>query len=330
VARVDTAAVERWYISDPAEPAQPPRAVRYPVAGTANAEVTLWIIGLDGARTPVQWDIGAFEYVPAAGWDDHGPFAAVQSRDQREHPPQGTRVYLGAPRAIPLIQAPVTATLVGGQPQLRDQAGEGDRYIRRCRSSRAVAVTQLISALSTAGYGSGGRSVMTSPPERSAVSGGVACEPFMVSSRITATPSSPLTMSRARTRCERPKSPRLRRTSRAADAIGSRSRPGTTDVCRGCKSPVWVRRREAVEELAKAAAEAIAAFIPRRGQPGPGSPHGIRGGRADARRVGSRHSRPGHARAGSCRGRPDQAPDTPAHRHRPVRHRPHPRRHCDR
>jgi dipeptidyl-peptidase 4 len=83
VARVDTAAVERWYISDPAEPAQPPRAVRYPAAGTANAEVTLWIIGLDGARTQVQWDIEAFEYVPAAGWDDHGPFAAVQSRDQR-------------------------------------------------------------------------------------------------------------------------------------------------------------------------------------------------------------------------------------------------------
>jgi len=82
VARVDTAAVERWYISDPANPAQPPRTVRYPVAGTANAEVTLWIIGLDGARTQVQWDIEAFEYMAAAGWDDHGPFAAVQARDQ--------------------------------------------------------------------------------------------------------------------------------------------------------------------------------------------------------------------------------------------------------
>jgi dipeptidyl-peptidase-4 len=81
-ARVDTAAVERWYITDPAEPAQPPRAVRYPVAGTANAEVTLWIIGLDGEKTQVRWDFEAFEYVPAAGWDDHGPFAAVQSRDQ--------------------------------------------------------------------------------------------------------------------------------------------------------------------------------------------------------------------------------------------------------
>jgi dipeptidyl-peptidase-4 len=82
-ARVDTAAVERWYITDPAEPAQPPRAVRYPVAGAANAEVTLWLIGLDGEQTRVRWDTGAFEYVPAAGWDDHGPFAAVQSRDQR-------------------------------------------------------------------------------------------------------------------------------------------------------------------------------------------------------------------------------------------------------
>jgi dipeptidyl-peptidase 4 len=82
-ARVDNAAVGLWHITDPADPAAPPRAVRYPAAGTANAAVTLWIAGLDGARTQVRWDRGAYEYVPAAGWDAHGPFATVQSRDQR-------------------------------------------------------------------------------------------------------------------------------------------------------------------------------------------------------------------------------------------------------
>ena len=83
VARVDNAAVGRWHIADPADPAAPPRAVRYPAVGTANADVTLWITGLGGTRTLVRWDRGAFEYVPAAGWENRGPFATVQSRDQR-------------------------------------------------------------------------------------------------------------------------------------------------------------------------------------------------------------------------------------------------------
>jgi len=83
VARVDSAAVGRWHIADPADPSRPPRAVRYPAAGTPNAEITLWLAGLDGSRTQIGWDRDAFEYVPGAGWDDHGPYAVVQSRDQR-------------------------------------------------------------------------------------------------------------------------------------------------------------------------------------------------------------------------------------------------------
>src|SRR5262249_37788991 len=83
VARVDNGPVALWYITSPTEPTQPPRAVRYPAAGTPNAEVTLWIVASGGARTQVRWDRETFEYVPAAGWDAHGPHAAVQSRDQR-------------------------------------------------------------------------------------------------------------------------------------------------------------------------------------------------------------------------------------------------------
>ncbi|UJB40789.1 prolyl oligopeptidase family serine peptidase [Streptomyces sp. A1-5] len=83
VARVDTAPVARRYLSDPADPARPPQVVRYPSAGTANAEVTLHLLTLDGDRTEVSWDRAAYEYVVDAGWDAHGPFVAVQSRDQR-------------------------------------------------------------------------------------------------------------------------------------------------------------------------------------------------------------------------------------------------------
>ncbi|HEV7961985.1 MAG TPA: prolyl oligopeptidase family serine peptidase [Actinoplanes sp.] len=83
VARVDSVAVELWYTADPAEPGKAPRAARYAAAGRANAEVTLWIAGLDGSRTKARWDRDAFEYLPGAGWDAHGPYAVVQSRDQR-------------------------------------------------------------------------------------------------------------------------------------------------------------------------------------------------------------------------------------------------------
>ncbi len=83
VARVDNSPVLRWWISDPANPQVPPRAVRYPSAGTANADVSLFVIGLNGKRTEVVWDHVSFEYLVTVVWDVHGPLLSVQSRDQR-------------------------------------------------------------------------------------------------------------------------------------------------------------------------------------------------------------------------------------------------------
>ncbi|WP_327104030.1 prolyl oligopeptidase family serine peptidase [Nonomuraea glycinis] len=83
VARVDTSAVRRWWVADPADPARPPREIAYPAAGTANAEVTLHLLDLAGRAVEVDWDRTAHEYVTAAGWDAHGPLISVQSRDQR-------------------------------------------------------------------------------------------------------------------------------------------------------------------------------------------------------------------------------------------------------
>src|SRR3546814_17349113 len=59
VARVDEAPVPRWWIADPAQPSTPPSEVAYPAAGTANASVTAWIVGLDGRLTEVPWDAEA-------------------------------------------------------------------------------------------------------------------------------------------------------------------------------------------------------------------------------------------------------------------------------
>lgn len=83
VARVDESGVRRWHLSDPADPAAEPRTVRYPAAGTANADVSLHVVTLAGRRTEVRWDRAAYEYLATVRWDAHGPLLGVQSRDQR-------------------------------------------------------------------------------------------------------------------------------------------------------------------------------------------------------------------------------------------------------
>jgi dipeptidyl-peptidase 4 len=85
VARVDESPVPRLYIADPADPALAPAQVRYPAAGTRNADVTLAVVRLDGQRTEVAgWDRAAYPYLAAACWQDGGPpLIQVQSRDQR-------------------------------------------------------------------------------------------------------------------------------------------------------------------------------------------------------------------------------------------------------
>jgi dipeptidyl-peptidase-4 len=97
VARVDAAMVERRYIVDPSNPGRPPRVVRYPAAGTANAETSLCLVTVDGGRTTVRlprvapeslaprgvWNDPAFEYIVTAAWGSAGPVASLQTRDQR-------------------------------------------------------------------------------------------------------------------------------------------------------------------------------------------------------------------------------------------------------
>jgi dipeptidyl-peptidase-4 len=82
VARVDVTTVQRWYIADPANPQDAPQQIAYPAAGTANADVSLWLAGLDGERTEVRWDRAAFEYLVDVCWDPR-LLIVVQSRDQR-------------------------------------------------------------------------------------------------------------------------------------------------------------------------------------------------------------------------------------------------------
>ncbi len=83
--RVDERRVRTWYLSDPTDPAAPPRPVRYPQAGTEDADVRLFVFDVaTGSRTEVEWDRAAFPYLARVLWDEPGPLTLlVQSRDQR-------------------------------------------------------------------------------------------------------------------------------------------------------------------------------------------------------------------------------------------------------
>lgn len=84
VARVDGADVQRWWIADPAHPDREPSTIAYPSAGTPNADVRLYLIGLDGSRTEVVWDRVAWPYLAAVHWSAAGdPLLLVQARNQR-------------------------------------------------------------------------------------------------------------------------------------------------------------------------------------------------------------------------------------------------------
>ncbi|WP_354642184.1 S9 family peptidase [Kitasatospora camelliae] len=83
-ARADDTPVRRWWIADPANPQTAPAEVGYPAAGTPNAEVGLWLLGLDGSRTELRWDTAAFPYLARVHWSAGGPpLLLVQARDQR-------------------------------------------------------------------------------------------------------------------------------------------------------------------------------------------------------------------------------------------------------
>ncbi|MBK9969334.1 MAG: S9 family peptidase [Acidimicrobiaceae bacterium] len=82
--RADIGPVQRWYISDPANPDQQANEVAYPAAGTPNADVTLHVLALDGGSTEVVWDRDTYPYLADVQWaDSQRLLLTVQSRDQR-------------------------------------------------------------------------------------------------------------------------------------------------------------------------------------------------------------------------------------------------------
>ncbi|WP_171170872.1 S9 family peptidase [Streptomyces sp. I05A-00742] len=100
-ARVDEAPVRRWWIADPARPADAPAEIAYPAAGTPNARVSLALFGLDGGRTDIEWDRERYPYLARVHWSAGGPpLLLVQARDQRTQVVLEVNTTTGATRAL--------------------------------------------------------------------------------------------------------------------------------------------------------------------------------------------------------------------------------------
>ncbi|MFF4502045.1 prolyl oligopeptidase family serine peptidase [Streptomyces sp. NPDC001401] len=117
VARVDDTPVRRWWISDPAQPERDPQHVAYPAAGTDNADVRLFVIGLDGVRTEVVWDRARYPYLAHVHWSDAGaPLLLVQARDQRSQLFLAVSPETGATRLVHADEDQVWLDLFPGVP----------------------------------------------------------------------------------------------------------------------------------------------------------------------------------------------------------------------
>ncbi|MET8485836.1 prolyl oligopeptidase family serine peptidase [Streptomyces tendae] len=117
VARVDDTPVQRWWISDPAHPGRDPQHVPYPAAGTANADVRLFVVGLDGGRTEVLWDRARYPYLARVHWSAAGaPLILVQARDQRSQLFLAVDAESGTTRMVHADEDPIWLELFPGVP----------------------------------------------------------------------------------------------------------------------------------------------------------------------------------------------------------------------
>ncbi|ANP49259.1 dipeptidyl-peptidase-4 [Streptomyces griseochromogenes] len=117
VARVDDTPVRRWWIADPAHPEREPNHIAYPAAGTENADVRLFVIGLDGGRTEVVWDRARYPYLARVHWSEAGaPLLLVQARDQRSQLFLAVDPDSGATRMVHADEDPTWLELFAGVP----------------------------------------------------------------------------------------------------------------------------------------------------------------------------------------------------------------------
>lgn len=128
VARVDESPVDSWWISDPAHPHTGANEIRYPAAGTNNADVQLWHIQAadeDAEPVRVHWDDdGAYEYLADVLWSDSEPLSSPlvvrQTRDQRKTSIATIDLDSGCVTDCHIISNDVWVELIPGSPAIHE------------------------------------------------------------------------------------------------------------------------------------------------------------------------------------------------------------------
>ncbi|MBL8886769.1 MAG: S9 family peptidase, partial [Phycisphaerales bacterium] len=129
--QTDNSALETFYIPDPADPAKAPQPWKYPRAGKANSEVTLWIspdVGSEGKpATAVKWDRAKFPYLARVEWPKHGvPTILVQNREQTEQVLLRVDIDSGETRAMITEK---DAAWIGLEHDIPSWLPEGKRFL---------------------------------------------------------------------------------------------------------------------------------------------------------------------------------------------------------
>jgi dipeptidyl-peptidase-4 len=143
--RVDSSKVQQWHIGDPADPKKPPNVIRYPAAGTTNADVTLHVLDLEGASVDVVWDRPALPYLADVSWIDHERLlVTAQSRDQTRLAVMDANAETGDTAVVFDDSDDEWVELVPGSPATLDDGRlvvAADRNGRRCLLVDDVDVT---------------------------------------------------------------------------------------------------------------------------------------------------------------------------------------------
>ena len=117
-ARVSERDVASWWLGDPTDAAAEPYRQRYPFAGTANPQVRLLLVGLDGARTDVDLPYGELPYVHQVRWDGAGdPLVTLHARDHGRAEVRAVDPGTGATRVVHADTDPAWLELIPGTPR---------------------------------------------------------------------------------------------------------------------------------------------------------------------------------------------------------------------
>ena len=138
-ARVDESRLPRWYLHDAAQPSSAPTDFAYPVAGGANADVSLHLLDLDGGWVDVHWDRETYPYLAAVHWTAGNPLITVLRREQQHGlvlaiDPRTGETQVHAELADPRWVEPIPGTpahLPDGRVLVGGELGH-DGYDARC------------------------------------------------------------------------------------------------------------------------------------------------------------------------------------------------------